>query len=110
MNKKTVGIIGVGNVGSNLAFCLATSNLCKSILLKDIREEFTQAMALDISQAVFLFTSSLFKFEEQIKSFHKKDFKFRLKRGNPLFSSYPIILFKVAEGLITFEVNSSSNR
>ena len=48
---KTVGIIGVGNVGSNLAFCLATSNLCKSILLKDIREEFTQAMALDISQA-----------------------------------------------------------
>ncbi|MGJ0376264.1 malate dehydrogenase [Aliarcobacter cryaerophilus] len=51
MNKKTVGIIGVGNVGSNLAFCLATSNLCKSILLKDIREEFTQAMALDISQA-----------------------------------------------------------
>jgi len=51
VNKKTVGIIGVGNVGSNLAFCLATSNLCKSILLKDIREEFTQAMALDISQA-----------------------------------------------------------
>ena len=51
MNKKTVGIIGVGNVGSNLAFCLATSDICKSILLKDIREEFTQAMARYISSS-----------------------------------------------------------
>lgn len=51
MNKKTVGIVGVGNVGSTLAFTLATKNMCSTLLLKDVRENFVQAMALDISQA-----------------------------------------------------------
>ena len=51
MNKKTIGIVGVGNVGSTLAFTLATKNLCSTLLLKDLRENFVQAMALDISQA-----------------------------------------------------------
>lgn len=51
MNDITIGIIGVGNVGSTLAFNLAISGLCNTILLKDIREDFTKAMALDISQA-----------------------------------------------------------
>ncbi|WP_026803763.1 malate dehydrogenase [Aliarcobacter lanthieri] len=51
MNKKVIGIVGVGNVGSNLAFNIATNNLCDEVLLKDIREEFTEAMALDITQA-----------------------------------------------------------
>lgn len=51
-NKYTIGIVGVGNVGSTLAFSLASSNLCNKILLKDIREDFIKAMALDISQAI----------------------------------------------------------
>ena len=51
MNNKKVGIIGVGNVGSTLAFILATKNICKEIVLKDIRENIVQAMTLDISQA-----------------------------------------------------------
>ena len=51
MNKKRVGIVGVGNVGATLAFTLATKDICSSILLKDQRENITQAMALDISQA-----------------------------------------------------------
>lgn len=51
MNKKTIGIVGVGNVGSTLAFTLATKNICLTLLLKDVRENFVQAMALDISQA-----------------------------------------------------------
>ncbi len=51
MNNKRVGIIGVGNVGSTLAFNLASKNICSSILLKDIRENIVQAMALDISQS-----------------------------------------------------------
>ena len=51
MNKKRVGIVGVGNVGATLAFTLATKNICSSILLKDVRENIVQAMALDISQA-----------------------------------------------------------
>ncbi len=51
MNKKTVGIVGVGNVGATLAFTLATKNICTTLLLKDVRENIVQAMALDISQA-----------------------------------------------------------
>ncbi len=51
MKNKKVGIIGVGNVGSTLAFTLATKNICSEIVLKDIRENIVQAMSLDVSQA-----------------------------------------------------------
>ncbi len=51
MNTKKVGIIGIGNVGSTLAYTLASKGICSSIVLKDIRENIVQAMALDISQA-----------------------------------------------------------
>lgn len=51
MNNITIGIVGVGNVGSTLAFNLAISGLCNTILLKDIREDFIKAMSIDISQA-----------------------------------------------------------
>lgn len=50
LNKK-VGIVGVGNVGSTLAYTLAHKGICSSIVLKDIRENIVQAMALDISQS-----------------------------------------------------------
>ena len=50
MSKK-VGIIGVGNVGSTLAFTLATKGICSSIVIKDIRENIVEAMTLDISQS-----------------------------------------------------------
>lgn len=51
MENKKVGIIGVGNVGSTLAYSLASKGICSSIILKDIRENIVEAMALDISQA-----------------------------------------------------------
>lgn len=51
MENKKVGIIGVGNVGSTLAYSLASKGICSSIVLKDIRENIVEAMALDISQA-----------------------------------------------------------
>ena len=50
MINKKVGIIGVGNVGSTLAYTLAHKGVCSHIVLKDIRENIVQAMALDISQ------------------------------------------------------------
>ena len=53
MNNKRVGIIGVGNVGATLAYTIALKNICSTILLKDIRNDLTEAMALDISQATF---------------------------------------------------------
>lgn len=57
MGKK-VGLIGVGNVGASLGFSLATRNICDEIILKDLREEFVEAMALDISQAANAVKSS----------------------------------------------------
>lgn len=50
-NNKKVGIIGAGNVGATLAFSLANKNICAEIVLKDLRENVVEAMALDISQA-----------------------------------------------------------
>ena len=49
-NKK-VGIIGAGNVGATLASVLANKNICSQIVLKDLRANVVEAMALDISQA-----------------------------------------------------------
>jgi malate dehydrogenase len=51
LNNKKVGIIGVGNVGATLAFNLASKSLCNEIVLKDLRENIVEAMALDISQS-----------------------------------------------------------
>ena len=48
VENKKVGIIGVGNVGSTLAYSLASKGICSSIVLKDIRENIVEAMALDI--------------------------------------------------------------
>ena len=50
-NNKKVGIIGAGNVGATLAFSLANKNICSEIILKDLRMNVVEAMALDISQA-----------------------------------------------------------
>ena len=50
-NNKKVGIIGAGNVGATLAFSLANKNICSHIVLKDLRANVVEAMALDISQA-----------------------------------------------------------
>ncbi len=51
MENKKVGIIGAGNVGATLAFSLANKNICGEIVLKDLRANIVEAMALDISQA-----------------------------------------------------------
>jgi malate dehydrogenase len=50
-NNKKVGIIGAGNVGATLAFSLAKKDICAEIVLKDLRANIVEAMALDISQA-----------------------------------------------------------
>lgn len=51
MNNKKIAIIGAGNVGSTLAYALASKNICSHIVLKDIKQNLVKAMALDISQA-----------------------------------------------------------
>lgn len=52
MNKKTVGIFGLGHVGSTLAYTLAEQHICSTLLLKDKKENISKAVALDISQAI----------------------------------------------------------
>lgn len=51
MSTKKVAIIGAGNVGSTLAYTLASKGICSSIVLKDIKDNLVKAMSLDISQA-----------------------------------------------------------
>ncbi|RXK14158.1 malate dehydrogenase [Halarcobacter mediterraneus] len=51
MINKKVSIIGVGHVGSTLAYTLAHKAVCTEVVLKDIRENIVQAMTLDISQS-----------------------------------------------------------
>ena len=51
MSNKKIAIVGAGNVGSTLAYTLASKNICSHIVLKDIKQNLVKAMALDISQA-----------------------------------------------------------
>jgi malate dehydrogenase len=51
LENKKIAIIGAGNVGSTLAYTLASKNVCSHIVLKDIKQNLVKAMALDISQA-----------------------------------------------------------
>ena len=71
MSRK-VGIIGVGNVGSTLAYTLASKNICDEIVLKDIRENIVEAMSLDVSQAAAA-ASSKTKVSGVVKASEFKD-------------------------------------
>lgn len=52
INDKKIGIIGLGNVGASIAFCLATSSLFNEIVLVDLNKEKAQGEALDISHGL----------------------------------------------------------
>ena len=68
MINKKVTIIGTGNVGSTLAYTLAHKGVCSTIILKDIRENFVEAMALDISQS-----ANAAKSHTIIKAYNQKE-------------------------------------
>lgn len=74
MENKKVGIIGVGNVGASLAFSMATRNICDELILRDLREDFVQAMAIDISQAANAVKSTTkVDYAQEAKDFHSCD-------------------------------------
>ncbi|PIF03168.1 MAG: hypothetical protein CSA86_06170 [Arcobacter sp.] len=50
MSKK-VGIIGIGNVGASLCFSLAVRGICDEVVMKDLKQDITSAIALDLSQS-----------------------------------------------------------
>jgi L-lactate dehydrogenase len=56
MNEKgnKVGIIGVGDVGANLAFALVISGIVKSIVLIDTSEDIAVGQAMDLNHAISL--------------------------------------------------------
>lgn len=71
---EKVGIVGAGNVGATLAFSLANKNICKEIVLKDVRENIVEAMALDISQAANIVKSNTkVSFAHETKDFNNCD-------------------------------------
>ncbi len=52
MNKgKRVGIVGVGNVGSTVAYSLAMLGACHEVILRDNKIDVAKGRALDMSQA-----------------------------------------------------------
>ena len=52
IKPRTVGIIGTGNVGSHVAFALATQGEADVLLLNDIKKEKATAEAIDVLDAV----------------------------------------------------------
>ena len=46
-----VSVIGVGNVGATCANVLASWNICKEVVLLDVREGFAEGKAIDIQQS-----------------------------------------------------------
>ncbi|EGW53455.1 malate dehydrogenase [Candidatus Endoriftia persephonae] len=59
MNKIT--IVGAGRVGETTAQMLAEAELCREVMLVDIREDAPQGVALDVLQ-----TSSFFRFDTRV--------------------------------------------
>jgi len=51
MRGKRVGIVGVGNVGSSVAYSLAMSGSCHEVILRDNKLDIARGKALDMSQA-----------------------------------------------------------
>lgn len=52
IQERRIGIIGAGNVGSHVAFALATQGEADEILLNDLNREKAEAEAMDIEDAV----------------------------------------------------------
>ncbi|WP_321778342.1 malate dehydrogenase [Sulfurimonas sp.] len=51
MKGKRVGIVGVGNVGSSVAYSLAMSGSCHEVIIRAIEVDKARGKALDLSQA-----------------------------------------------------------
>ncbi len=51
MRGKRVGIVGVGNVGSSVAYSLAMSGSCHEVIIRAIEVDKARGKALDLSQA-----------------------------------------------------------
>ena len=51
MRGKRVGIVGVGNVGSSVAYSLAMSGSCHEVILRANNVDRARGKALDLSQA-----------------------------------------------------------
>ena len=48
--KRKIAVLGTGNVGATIAYCLTLQGICSEIVLVDINKEKAEAEALDLSQ------------------------------------------------------------
>jgi L-lactate dehydrogenase len=58
MKTNTIGIIGMGWVGTSIAISTLHEGICRSLLLNDIREGIAEGEAMDLNQGSFFFPSS----------------------------------------------------
>lgn len=63
---KKISIVGAGRVGESTAQLIAEQDLCKELMLVDIREGVPQGVALDIQE-----TSSLLGFDTKVNGCHQ---------------------------------------
>ena len=66
MDKIT--IVGAGRVGETTAQIIAEQDICREVVLLDVREDVPQGVALDIYQ-----TASLFKFDTTLSGSHEAE-------------------------------------
>lgn len=66
MNK--ISIVGAGRVGESTAQLVAEQDLCKELMLIDIREGVPQGVALDIQE-----TAPLLRFDTQVNGCHQSE-------------------------------------
>ena len=112
MGYKKVGIVGIGNVGSSIAYNLALKNICNKILLKDLREDFTKAIALDISQAISSVNSKyVFLFDRDNQTFTVYESRPAKSADAYSYGLYYVFMFKFDIGtskIIDIEIPDSS--
>ncbi len=48
--KRKIAVLGTGNVGATIAYCLTLQGVCSEIVLVDINKDKAEAEALDLSQ------------------------------------------------------------
>jgi malate dehydrogenase len=65
---KKITIVGAGRVGESTAQLIAEQDLCKELMLLDIREGVPQGIALDIQE-----TSPLLSFDTQVNGCHEPE-------------------------------------
>ena len=67
--EKKVAIIGMGNVGSTIAYTVLLKNVCSRLIVTDKNEKLSHAQLLDLQHAAVLMNRDIQNLEMLIWSF-----------------------------------------